>query len=229
MQIYNGTLSDIVNKQRNIWLGISTSLKPYNQEQAKQYLEFIINYSKNRALVFIGDEISSINYQELERMSLQNALRKAERIGTKYEERFEQIKKTLSQEEQEKLEIIKWRDVWNEEQNTKYELLKEEYTQNNSFKKEIEAPIIEYLKNRRRTITHKRLETLSNYVLREMPFLLEGIQHQGIHYEVMLYPTYRKSLSEFTTNILTKKEYQYLREKLKIQRTHILIDTYIQE
>jgi tRNA-dependent cyclodipeptide synthase len=233
LKIYNGTKEDLLGRKANIWLGVSISLKPYSDELAKKYLQFIVKHTKEKALIFIGDEIAAINYKVLEKYSWETSLKKALEKGDLFVEKYERLIKTLSKEDQEKIIVVRWRDVWTDKLEKMYELIKEEYLNNPDFKKEIEAPIITYLKNSKRTIKESRVAKMSEYILKELPFLLDGVEY-GKHkfkvFKLLLYPTYGKtSLSELVTDIQQDKRFSELKKKLKIKGDHILIDSPILE
>ncbi|MGV8169574.1 MAG: hypothetical protein ACP5N3_05980, partial [Candidatus Nanoarchaeia archaeon] len=110
-----------------------------------------------------------------------------------------------------------------------YKILHEEYLRNSDFKQNVEKPIRYYLNSKGRHADNTRLEQLSEYVLRELPFLLNGIKYKNTEYKTMLYPTHGSTLSEFIINILTKEQYSALNRKLNINGDHILIDSPIIE
>lgn len=226
LSIFNGNLQDIVEKKNNIWLGVSISLKPYSDKLAKQYLKLIIKYSKDKALVFIGDEPAAINHRVLEGYGWETSLKKAIKKGDLYVKRYSKLIKELSPEEQRKIKIVRWRDVWSWKLEKIYEIIKKEYLSNSDFRKEVESPIIIYLVNSKRTIKSSRIAKMSEYILRELPFLLEGVEYGGVSYKTLLYPTYGKtSLSEVVTKIQKGERFVELKRKLCLEGNHILADS----
>jgi len=228
--IHNGNKNDFLNKNNNIWLGVSTSLKPYSEKLSKDYLKLIVKYSRESALIFIADEIAAINYNVLEKYGKETSLKKSLQKGDIFLRRYKKLIKTLPKEEQSKIKLIRWKDVWAKRQEESYKILKEEYLTNPKFKKEIEAPIILYLKNSKRTIKESRVIKMSEYILKELPFLLEGVEFQNKKYNLMLYPAYGKtSLSKLVSNIQKGNEFQKIKKKLKLKGAHILADSQIIE
>ncbi|MDA3836664.1 MAG: hypothetical protein PF542_03500 [Nanoarchaeota archaeon] len=230
LKIYNGSKKDFSNKNTNIWLGVSISLKPYSEKLAKEYLKIISKYSNSGALVFIGDEIAAINYNVLEKYGKETSLKKALEKGDIFENKYRELIKTLSKEEQGRIKIIRWEDVWSGKLEEMYKIIKEEYSKNVEFKREVEAPIITYLINSKRTIKQSRVSKMSEYILKELPFLLDGVEYQNVEYKTLLYPTYGKtSLSELVSNIQNGEKYVELKNRLNIKGNHMLADSPIIE
>ncbi len=230
LKIFNGELNDILSKKHNIWLGVSISLKPYSEKLAQQYLKLIIKYSKDSALVFVGDEIASINYNVLQNYSQETSLKKAMAKGDFFVNKYSKLVKTLSPEDQKKIKIVRWADVWTEKTEKFYDILKEEYLTNLVFKKEVDVPIISFLKNSQRTVKDSRVAKMSEYILKELPFLLDGVGYEQIKYNLLVYPTYSKvSLGELSSKIQKGEKYADLKKKLNLKGDHILTDSPILE
>jgi len=228
--IFNGEREDLKEKKNNIWLAVSISLKPYSERLVKQYLEIIAKHSREQALVFIADEIAAINYKVLGGYGHNKSLKRAVEKGDLFIERYNEILKTLPPEMQKKIKIVRWRNVWTEKQEKMYKLIKEEYLSSPEFRKEVELPVITYLKNSKRTIKISRVIKMAEYILKELPFMLDGVEHEGVNYKTQLYPSYGKtSLSEIITKIQKGEAFKKLKEKLNIQGDHILVDSPILE
>lgn len=229
-KIYNGELEEILEKENNIFLGVSISLKPFSQKLAKQYLEFIINHSKEHAGILIADDIAKINYHYIDKKSKAKSLEFAREKGDERIESYQRLIDKLEPQKQDKIQIYRWADVWNLEMKEKVDILRDEFNRNSDFKNQIKKPIVTYLKKRGRSINSKRLENLSEYILSELPSLLNGIVVNGISYKTMLYPTFSNtSMYEFVKEIQNSSKYEKLRDKLKIPCDNILIDSIIKE
>jgi len=225
MEVFNGTKKNLLDKKNNIWLGVSISLKPYSEKLAKEYLKLISKYTKEKALVFIADEISSVNYNVLEKYSPETSVKKALEKGDTFIDNYKKFIKTLPKNVQSKIVLVRWKDVWNDKYNLMYNILKKEFETNKEFRKEVEAPIRMYLKNSGRTIEGSRIAKLSEYILKELPSLLDGVEYDGQIYKTFVYPTYGKtSLSLLSTQIQRGERFPELKKKLKIKGDNILID-----
>ncbi len=224
----NGTFDDIKDRQRNLWLGVSVSLKPYNEELAKLYVSFLTEYTKEDAIILIADDLAAINYKVLNGHSWGTSLKKARKDGDKQQNFYERIISCLSEEERKKIRILRWKNIVDEDLESKIQILKEEYNLNFEFQKEVHIPIIDYLESTKKTITDKRLNRLSIYILSELPIILDGVYNHGKRYSAMLYPTFSgSSLDKLSYNIQNEINFPHLKERLGVIGDHILIDAVI--
>jgi tRNA-dependent cyclodipeptide synthase len=225
LEIKIGDFDSVISRKKNIWLGVSISMKDYDNVLAQEYLRFITQYSKDCGVVVVGDEISAINIQELEHKSSGKALRLARKRGdiwvSKYRENIEEL------ELEDKVRILRWADIWGDIANKDYEYLRELYNRDDDFREKINLPLKIYLDSRGRNADNQRLKVLSEYILKELPFLLKGVHHNGIYSDCLLYPTYslKTSLSWFVQDIYYLEKYGELRDMIDIYRNHYIIDS----
>ncbi len=225
LEIKIGDFERIISKDKNLWLGVSISMKDYDNVLAQEYLKFISQYSKVMGVVVVGDEISAINIKELEHKSYGKALKLARRRGDiwvdKYRENIEKL------ELEDKVKILRWADIWDDEAIRDYEYLRELYNRDDDFREKINLPLEVYLESRGRNANNQRLKVLSEYILKELPFLLKGVIYNGIYSDCLLYPTYnmRTSLSWFVRDIFYLEKFDELRELIGIDRNHFIIDS----
>ncbi|MCA9495704.1 MAG: hypothetical protein KC589_02080 [Nanoarchaeota archaeon] len=230
LKLTNTNKSEIYGKEKNIWIGVSISLKEYYDNDAQKYLKFAAKNSKDKAFVVIADDIAAINNRVLEKGYLKNYPFEAARaIGDVWEEKYLKNIEILNLED--KVKILKWRDVWNDKTQKQYEILKEAYENDLYIRQGIILPMIYYLNCRGRNVNRKRLDALCEYVLRELPFLLNGIEYNGIEAKCMFYPSYnmKQNLTDLSFNIQKNEKYANLREELGIKGDLAIIDTQIGE
>ncbi|MFH1802192.1 MAG: tRNA-dependent cyclodipeptide synthase [archaeon] len=228
LSIHNGDFADFSGRKNNVWLGVSISLKPYSEELARKYLKTAVQCSRERALVLIADEIASINYRVLGGYSDRKSLEKALERGDSFAERYRKFVGELLPADRCRVEVVRWRDVWEGQQRERYEVLKEEYFSNPDFRDVVESPVITYLANSARTIKPSRVDKMADYILRELPSLLEGVEYKGMQYKTMFYPTYGKtSLGRVVEGIQRGELFHGLKEKLGLTGDHVLVDSLI--
>lgn len=228
LEFHNGKYEDIAQRQRDIWLGVSVSLKPYDPELARQYVDFIASYSKDNAVILIADDIAKYNYRHLDKAGWDAAKRRAKKDGDRMGSFYQEIVSMLPEHKQEAVDIIRWQDITTDRLERQISLLREEYMDSPELREEVHKPIVHYLQKKGRTITPERLEGLSDYVISELPSLCDGVVYDGRRYSVMLYPTYSGgSLDSLVCGIQKGTKFPELKEKLGISGDHILIDAFI--
>lgn len=227
VHIKNGELENVLKKKKNIWVGVSISMKEYDDFQAQKYIEFASNNSKSQGFVLIADDISAISIAELEHKSYTKSLKLARKRGNVWFDKYrENIDKLNLNDE---IRILRWEDVWDDKREKEYHILNEKYKCDENFRERINMPIQTYLQVRKRNVTTRRLWTLSEYILRELPFLLKGIEVDECYGNCLLYPTFNEktSLSGLVCDIFYLENFKDLREELQIDGSHYIIDSVI--
>ncbi|MCA9459250.1 MAG: hypothetical protein KC550_01745 [Nanoarchaeota archaeon] len=230
LKISNGKAEEIYSREKNIWIGVSISLKEYSDIEAQKYLKFATKYSKEKAFVVIADDIAAINNKILGKgYEKRYPLEMARATGDLWKERYQENIRKLKLEK--KVEILRWRNIWTEKREEQYQILKKESETNLNIRHGIIEPMIYYLKCRGRNANQKRIDGLSEYVLRELPFLLDGIEYSGIKAKCLFYPSYnmKQNLTELSCEIQKNPKFEDLRNRLDIKGDLSIIDTKIED
>jgi len=221
LKIFNGNQEEI--KENNIFIGISIGIKPLTKELAKEYIEWALKNTKDKVAILIADEISKINYQVFSSYNENKSMNRALREGDKYVSLFEEIIAELPTKDQEKVQILRWKAIVNPEYLEQLSTLQQEFKNNSEFKEKILYFIDKYTERREKNITSEQKEFLADYILHELPTLFDGIEHNGLQYKVLLYPTFVHSgMSEFVTLISAE-----FKDKLSLKGKTILVEAYI--
>ncbi len=221
MKIYSVVGADeeeIYEKRFNIYLGVSLGNKWFTKDNIMEHLEFALKYTREKVGVVIADKLHAINYQVRDRKSPERALKKALRIGDAKVKEIEEIIRVLPKEEQEKIDIIRWKDIENGEHYERfYKKIKEEFEKNGEFKNTI-MKIVEgaLIKEKGRIFSEKEKIMLCEYILAELSELLHGFKHKGIFYNVYLYP-HASAFTKLIGDILSKKKFLEFYNKLPIK------------
>lgn len=228
-KFFNATKEIVEKKENNIFIGISLGvLKPLTEDMAKGYLDWALKNTKGKVAILIADEISKFNYRIFSSYSENKAQKRAKREGNKYFEFFKKLIKKFPQSEQDKIRIIRWKDIFDKKKEFLKEYLRKEYFKDENFKNKIRFFIKEYSKKRGKILTEEQLNYLSQYILYELPTLFEGIEFQKEKYLTLLYPTFESSgLSELVIKIEKGELFPNLKEKLNLSEKAILVETYI--
>ena len=232
MQIFGATSNQVQERQFNVFVGISIGNKRLTPDMAKDYTEWAMQHSSGTPTILIADKIASVNYQVLHGFDEHQAAEKARNKGVNFEQMFKRAIKRLALDEAEATEpkIIKWDDITNERYEHLYEVLVKEFESNADFKRDVLFFVHEYLKhsNNSKPLNDDDLDKLADYILAELPALLEGIQVGGVVYDLLFYPTYRESgMSQFVVDLQDGK-YQRLADELALERRNVMMESYIE-
>lgn len=193
---------DSHEKKHNIFIGISISNKKITADMALNYLKWAVRNTKEKVAVVIADELNIVNYEIFDKYSRGKAENRAKRIGDDFEELFRaQIEKMP---EKDKIQIFRWDKV---KENPRYQqvrqFLAEQYESDTAFKSAVLYFVKKYMRKKGKIITEdSQIGALATYIIGELPTLLEGVDLDGDHYGLCIYPTYFASgMSQFVMDM----------------------------
>ena len=224
------TKKDVEEQKYDIFIGISLGvLKPLTKETAKEYIEWALKNTKNKVAILIADEIAKFNYKIFSSYTEGKSERRAIREGDKYFDFFQKIIQEFSKEEQKKILILRWNDIWDKRKEKIKEILKEEYKSNKEFKEQVQFFLKKHSDKRNKDLDKEKLDYLSQYILYELSTLLDGIEYKNEKYRLLLYPTFESSgMSEVVTKIENGKIFPNLKKKLNLAEKTAMVETYLE-
>jgi len=230
LKFFNATKKDVEEQKYDIFIGISLGvLKPLTKETAKEYIEWALKNTKNKVAILIADEIAKFNYKIFSSYTEGKSERRAIREGDKYVDFFQQILQEFSKEEQKKILILRWNDIWDKRKEKIKEILKEEYKSNKEFKEQVQFFLKKHSDKRNKDLDKEKLDYLSQYILYELSTLLDGIEYKNEKYRLLLYPTFESSgMSEVVTKIENGKIFPNLKKKLNLAEKTAMVETYLE-
>ncbi len=226
---FNTTQKEIEKKNYHIFIGISLGvLKPLTKEMAKEYIDWALKNTKNDIVILIADEIAKFNYRVFSQYSEGKSLRRALKEGDKYEHFFKEIKKEFSEQEKKKILILKWKDIWNEQKEKIRMKLEEKYKSNKEFRKIITSFVKKYAEKRGKKLSEEKFDYLSQYILAELPTLLDGIKYKNEKYNLLVYPTFVHSgMSDFVINVEAGKIFPELKKELNLEKSVAIVEFHL--
>lgn len=204
MRFFGADAEDIYKKKYNVFIGISISNKKIDSEMALNYLKWGVRNAKEKVAVIIADELNIINYELLDNYSLGKAQNHADKVGTQFKIMFENAIKKLPKNEQDKINIFRWKEVRENEHYQKVrQFLEDSYNEDYEFKSAVLYFIRKYMRKKGKVIFYSdKIDKLASYILGELPTLLEGVEINGVNYRLCIYPTYFASgMSQFVMDI----------------------------
>jgi tRNA-dependent cyclodipeptide synthase len=227
----NTTKQDIENRNFNIWVGISLGNKWFTQENIKEYILWSLDHSKDGIMVIIGDTLHAINLEVLSTMKKETALAKAIKLGGEKLFEVQKLIRELPESEQKRIEIARWDEVTDsDEYRNNFQVFKNEYATNDQFRNRILQIVKEGRPDRQSTISklnQAKLDRLAEYVLNELPILVNGITSRitGHIYTAIIYPGI-SDLDYLKIGLNNKTEFPELANKLTIQNKIAVLDGY---
>ena len=188
-RFYNTSASEIDGRKWNAYLGISIQNKAFTPEYIAEFLRWAAPRSAQRTAVVVVDVLQRINNQIFDRSSPMAALAKAFRKADEIHERIRTALDSLPKEIQDSVEILDWCDIIEETWFIpNYRIFKWEFEENTPFRSFLTGltrgnlgPIIGRLQE-------TDVEQLTRYILMELPELVTGFMHGGVHYNLNVYP-----------------------------------------
>lgn len=226
---FNAQKKEVEERKYNIFIGISLGvLKPLTKELAKEYISWALKNTKNKVVILIADEIAKFNYRIFSKYSEGKSLRSALKEGDKYEDFFQKIKEEFSKQEQKKILILKWKDIWDNQREKIRAKLEEKFQSNREFREIIISFVEKYAEKKGKKLDKEKFDYLSQYILAELPTLLDGIEYDKEKYRLLLYPTFAHSgMSDFVTNVEEGKIFPELKKELNLDKSVAIVEFHL--
>jgi tRNA-dependent cyclodipeptide synthase len=181
----NTTQREVDVKGMNILLGVSLGNRYFNKTNIENFLLWSLDHTKSKVAILIADDIQTINYHIRNGYSKERAKKVASRKGEEMETVIREVTSCLNPTERKRVVILRWHDIETSEYSEKLKVIKKAFQQNVEFKKRVLGIVQDY---NTKTSSGDILEQLAEYLLRELPILIEGVHHEKHVYELLLYP-----------------------------------------
>lgn len=216
----------------SIFIGISLGNKYITKQHAKAYVEWALQHTKDNIVVLIADEIDVINWKIFHKLDEQAAIAKVQNKAQSLHSMFARTVGILARESkdlsiEERVKIVRWKDIKTARFNRMLATLQQEYYTNKDFQDTILSFVDKYCLFRKKHVNAAEKRLLANYILAELPTLLEGITVDGYAYNMILYPTYIDSSMSSFVSAIQNGMYPHLSAKLQLATKCALVETYI--
>ena len=214
VRVRGGSKEDVLNKKFNIFVAISLGNKWFTKENIKEYIFWALKNTRNKVLVLIADRIHAINYEVKNKQTPELSLKRALREGGKKVILVEEIIKNLSQNEREKIGVVRWGDL---EILDKHKELKEFFHKKFNDDRNFKEAVLDIVEN---TISLKldasKTRELSEYVLNELPEVLASFEYKGDVYNCYPYPT-NTEIAKFVERIQKREIFSEIYDNFKFE------------
>lgn len=225
---FNCTWEEIKSRQFNIYFGISLGNKYFSKENLEKYLDWAFEHTKERILFVIADTNHAKNYEVFNKYSPDKALRHALKDGDKIVSVIETIISGLPERKRSLIDVVRWADLQESSYyKEKISVITKEFEGNEKFRKYILDIVEENLKNRVSDLDQHQKIKLSQYVLDEIPIMVNGIEYKNRLYNLYPYPG-AGSYDDLLLGLQNKTLFLDLAEKLEITNRVAEIEAFVE-
>lgn len=227
----NTNKKEVDDRVHNIWIGISLGNKYFTHDRIQKYIEWAVAHTKERVLVVIGDIIHAANIEIFSDRTPQAALRKALKLGDERYTEIQAIVDRLPKELQEKVRIVRWREVIDASHyQHNLRIIKGAYATNSAFTATIRSIVKAGRPDRSKeieTLPDVAFDKLAEYVLNEIPHFINGVQGYGeeVVYTLIPYPGL-SLLDQFLIDLQTGIIFPEIKSQLQLENKIAILEAY---
>lgn len=212
------TTESVLNKEHNLWIGFSFGNKWFTKENLEQLIRLGLKYTKKSLLVWIPGRMLETNLKYIDELGRAESLKISFEMGDKKNTEIQNFLSSLPREDKDKLIIANYEDIFTEQYVRQREAILREFSKKELFYGLVIEISKEILDLRKRTISIKRIESASLYILQELPLFIDGAAKIGDNttHTVLLYPGLGK-LDELVMKIKNDEIFKTFRDKLNIK------------
>lgn len=219
----NTTEAEIVAKKFNILIGISLGNKYFTPAHIKAYLAWAIEQT-GKVAILIPDKIHAVNYQVKNNYSQERAATVARRNGDVMRDALIE----LAQESSAPVgmvNILRWEEIEDEKYISMQSVIRKSFEKDSAFRDVVLAVVKEVPHFESLGLNNDQHKQLAQYVLDELPMLISGVRHKGVHYELLPYPGFA-NIDYFAIDLQEGRSFPEITKELKVSDKLRLIEAY---
>ena len=210
--IFNTTEADIAARCWNPYLGISVRNRYFTQEAIATFARWGAAHAKERFALLVVDIIQRVNNEVFEKKPAAKAFERALEQSDLIREYCRSAVAALPQEQRSKVVILEWADIVDETYAWNRELMFEYFESCPEFREYLTKTVSSNLGSIVERLKGGDVETLCQYLLYEIPELICGFMHQGVHFNLCVYPG---SLAFLARDLMNRDFFQELFAKMR--------------
>lgn len=211
--IFNTTREAIDSNRWNPYLGISIKNKYFTPKTITAFAAWGAQHARDGFALLIVDILQRINNEVFDKSNVEKALSKAFRQSDPVLDACRKAVDSLPAGQREKIVILEWPDIMDESYVHNTRLIFDNFRDNASFRDYIVASVSGNLGNIVSRLNEEKILTLCDYVLYELSEFLCGFMHQGVHYDLCVYPG---SIAFLTRDLLAQDFFQPIYAQLRL-------------
>lgn len=211
--IRGGRREILENRGYTIGVGISIGNKWFNPDNIFELIKWILDWSKDKVVVYVADSIHAINISVRSRRNMDAARKLALKAG---DEIFDSVKdkiKELSPEQINRILFVKWDEIIDDNYNRKLEYLRGLYSNNSLFKEAIHRIVMSHISKETRQFSDGDIDALGLYIIEELPECINRVKMRGIVVDAYVYP-FDGELTKFIEQIQNGEIFPEIRENI---------------
>ncbi len=222
--LINTTEIEINNRQWNPYLGISINNKTFTAEYISEFMNWAAERAKDRAAVLVVDIIQRINNEVFNRSKPMPAIEKALKKADEILQLCSEVYATLPREKKERIIIVEWPDImYDDTFRYNSQILNRAFEQNLELREALVAITRRNLGEITARLDEQQIGSLSHYLLHELPEIFAGFLHDGIHFNLNVYPG---KISSIYTELLGQECFIPIHDQLRIPGKIAIIEAY---
>jgi tRNA-dependent cyclodipeptide synthase len=222
--LINTTEIEINNRQWNPYLGISINNKTFTLEYISEFMNWAADRAKDRAAVLVVDIIQRINNEVFNRSKPMAAIEKTFKKADEIFQLCSEAYSSLPPEKKERIVIVEWPDIMHDETfRFNSRILNSAFEQNLRFKEVLIAITRRNLGEITARLDEQQIESLSRYLLYELPEIFAGFHYDGIYFNLNVYPG---KISSIYTELFEQECFIPIYDQLHIPGKIAMIEAY---
>lgn len=224
ISVRGGKIEDVQNKRYTIGVGISLGNKWFTVDNILSLIEWSLEYSKDKVIVYVADSIHAINIEVRDNIIYDKALKKANRLGddilTKVKEK---ARLKLSPEDNLRIMYLKWNEIVDGDYLKKLDYLKTLYKHDDFFRESILSLVKSFIAKEKRVFSSDQLGRLGEYILAELPEVINRVKMNGIVCDAYAYP-FNGELAEFVEKIQKGEKFPQIKNNIMDTEPKVFIE-----
>lgn len=218
-------LEEIYARRHNIWIGISLSNRLFDSEHIRAMLDFALQYTKEKILIWVPGRIQATNYYYFEKFGRAESLRRAFADEDRMKDTITAIVLRLPVKQQAKITVANYDETCDPVCIKRREIFFREFSRQSDFYHSVLEIAKNIVEGRGRSPEIKRLEAVALYILHELPYFVGGIRtlENPVYYTAILYPGMGK-LDVLTQTIMEGRAYPALTRALDLRVNVGIVD-----
>jgi tRNA-dependent cyclodipeptide synthase len=186
---FNTTPQQIDAGRWNPYLGISINNKAFTSQYLFAYMDWAAERAKERAAIVVVDIIQHINNQVFDRSEPIAAIERALRKAGKVRDSCDEAKSKLHPDKSARIVILEWADLLCDSCFCgNLSVINEAFAKDRQFRDAMISVTQRNLGSITSRLDDDQLVMLTRYLLNELPELIAGFNHGGIHFNLNVYP-----------------------------------------
>lgn len=226
----NTTREEVEARRHHVWLGISLGNRYFTAAHVGDYVGWALAHTKERVLVVIGDALQAINIEILDSRTPHHAQKRAMKLGDERHTEISALVATLPAADQARVRVVHFTEVTAAETYRRnLAAIEEAYRGHAGFRAHVQAMVRAGRPDHADKIAHlpeDKLDRLAEYILKELPLYVDGVEADGEAFTLSLYPA-RTQLDNLVTGLHGGTLFPEIGARLRLDNPIAMLEAYV--